>query len=886
MAETYTVKRGDTLSEIAQTYLGDASKYKQLAAINNIQNPDLIYVGQVLKLSNDGGTSGETTSDEKTVTITQFGLQSDIDNVLFVTWTWGKYLTTLEYEVRWDYYTNNHTWFGGTSSTTTTKDRFSTYNIPSNAKIVRVRIRPISAKKKEGGKEVTHWDAEWTSWKQYNVTVKPDVPPVPTITTNGLKLTVEVENVPSDPSIIQFEIIRDNNSTAYKSQKVTVQTAMASYTCDILAGSVYKVRARAYKDGTYSDWSNYSSNVNTIPSVPGSITKCEPTISDFILLEWSSVANADSYDIEYTTDQSKFDTSDQVTSKTGVTTTSFEVSSGIELGKEYFFRVRAVNSVGSSGWSEIKSTIIGKGPAAPTTWSSSNTVVVGEPLNLYWVHNSEDGSSQTYAHLQVYINGILTIEEDIENSKDENEKDKTSSYSIDTSKYAEGVKIEWRVRTAGISKKYGAWSIQRAIDVYAPPVLELTITDYDGYPFETLTQFPFYVEALAGPHTQAPIGYHLSITSDEIYETVDSVGNSKVVSEGEVIYSKYFDTSSNPLEVELSANDMCLENGVSYTLVCVVSMNSGLTAEASFNFDVSWSKTEYLPNAEIGIDNDTLTAYIKPYCASSKMVIYQVQQEYNNKYVVMTTKIDSVYGEIQNGIKTTTNDAVYYGVTADGDDVYYCYKEESLRTDNVTLSVYRREFDGSFTEIATALDGSKNTFVTDPHPALDYARYRIVSTSKENGSVYYYDPPAIPIGCKSIVIQWDEAWTEFDTQGSEDSLEQPPWSGSMLKLPYNVDVSQKNSSDVSLIKYAGREHPVAYYGTHLDESQSLSVSIQKSDIDTLYALRRLSRWRGNVYVREPSGTGYWANVRVTYSLKHLELIVPVSIEVTRVEGGA
>lgn len=45
--QTYTVKSGDTLSEIAQKY---GTTYQVLAEKNNISNPNLIYVGQVLKI--------------------------------------------------------------------------------------------------------------------------------------------------------------------------------------------------------------------------------------------------------------------------------------------------------------------------------------------------------------------------------------------------------------------------------------------------------------------------------------------------------------------------------------------------------------------------------------------------------------------------------------------------------------------------------------------------------------------------------------------------------------------------------------------------------------------------------------------------------------------
>ncbi|WP_305076931.1 LysM peptidoglycan-binding domain-containing protein [Guptibacillus hwajinpoensis] len=46
---SYTVKSGDTLSKIASRY-GLSTSY--LANLNNISNPDLIYVGQTLKVYN------------------------------------------------------------------------------------------------------------------------------------------------------------------------------------------------------------------------------------------------------------------------------------------------------------------------------------------------------------------------------------------------------------------------------------------------------------------------------------------------------------------------------------------------------------------------------------------------------------------------------------------------------------------------------------------------------------------------------------------------------------------------------------------------------------------------------------------------------------------
>lgn len=49
-ASTHTVKSSETLWAICQKELGDGSKYAEIAKINNISNPNLIKVGQVIRL--------------------------------------------------------------------------------------------------------------------------------------------------------------------------------------------------------------------------------------------------------------------------------------------------------------------------------------------------------------------------------------------------------------------------------------------------------------------------------------------------------------------------------------------------------------------------------------------------------------------------------------------------------------------------------------------------------------------------------------------------------------------------------------------------------------------------------------------------------------------
>ncbi len=919
----HTVVAGDTLWDLAKRYYGDATQYKRIAAIkqNNIKNPNLIYVGQVLYIDNPG--KAPSTPSNK-LRLLQFGRSSapGQEKVLFASWDWSRLndysdKTTEGFKVLWTYDTGNGHWIGEPKTITIDYDlkaedlamyEYSTFNIPDNAIAIKFKVKPIAKNKKNS--DTPEWpESSWSATKTYTNLMALTAPSGPLTVTidKDNKLMASLNNV-DIPNVIgiEFQVIRDNvqsGSGGYDMRRVPLSTGRAAYTRTVQSDHEYKVRCRSYGKGSYiSDWTAYSENVYSTPSAPSGITSVKASSKTSVLLEWAEVKFATSYDVQYSQKQENFDINDQVPEKSGVENTSWEFT-GLETGKEYFFRVRAARDSIKSGWTEIKSVVLGTKPAAPTTWSSTTTAIVGEPVNMYWVHNSADGSSQTRATLNVYVNDTLVVNQIIENTASEEDKDKTSVYTFDTASYSEGATIKWKVRTAGVTNEYGDWSIDRTIDVYARPSLELSVLGVDNNDLDVITEFPLTIKALGHPNTQLPIGYHLSVTSKSDYETTDSLGNIKMVKAGDQVYSNYFDVTGM-LETVLSANDIDLENGVEYVFSCIASMNSGLTAEDTKTLSVAWEDRTCEPNAEVVINPDDITAEIRPYCQIAQTVRYRVL--YRDGQYVKTNEVLSnvyknvfVYDHIPDGEEdyvlndpdatTTTGEKVHAGFEYSEDgtsevEIYFCEVQEFEDITDVYLAVYRREYDGSFTKIESDIDGETNATVVDPHPSLDYARYRIVATSKDTGAISFYDLPLYPVDCKSVIIQWDEAWTNFEVR-DDGEVTEPSWSGSMLKLPYNIDVSDNTRIDVEHVEYIGRSHPISYYGTQVGESSTWNVTIDKSDKETIYALRRLSKWMGDVYVREPSGLGYWATISVSFSQKHCEKAVPVTLNITRVEGG-
>ena len=116
--------------------------------------------------------------------------------------------------------------------------------------------------------------------------------------------------------------------------------------------------------------------------------------------------------------------------------------------------------------------------------------------------------------------------------------------------------------------------------------------------------------------------------------------------------------------------------------------------------------------------------------------------------------------------------------------------------------------------------------------------------------------------------------------------------GKRVRLPFNVDVTEKRAVDKTLINYAGRESPVSYYGTAIDKSYSIKTEIPKHNVnefnsdEAMLLLRQLSIKKEDVYVRTCTGVGCWATVDIEYNIDHCALTIPITITVTPVEGGA
>lgn len=834
------------------------------------------------------------------VSIKSSGITPGTSNSFYVVWALNAKASDKKqldhYKVKWKYRysgAKNAPWFDGGESDIGAGITTATYTVPDRAYQINVWINAYS-KEKSGKKKKKYWTSKSTS-KTYNVKAT-DAPGevgqiTPTVNSTNLRLSVTVSNAEllTGTDRVQFKVVKKKDGTINK------QTDHYNGLCKIynntsITGNIslapeyyYLFQARLYNSTSkkYGPWSDYSERVYGVPGKP-TITELATVSPTSTRIKFDLSGQASQYTIQYQDVNKNFNVVpspssidiDEPSTSTAAKSKTFYISE-LEQGAIYYFRVRATNNTGVSQWSTVEEIMVGSPPSAPTTWSDITAAELGETVYLYWTHNSQDGSTMRKAQINIRVNGELITQTPIEvdniylNTRDE---DKVQQYELALTEtnplysFSDADVITWEVRTKGIYSDsetggYGDWSVTRTITVYQKPMVTISIPSgwlWNPFNFEddqttgeledrtddeslvvVHMAYPLAFQIESSPVTQEPVSYHLIITADEDYIGVDQYGNEVTIIEGTEIYSGYFDISDYSFTTELSPNEVILEDGVSYTATVYLYMNSGLSAEDSISFEADLESDVVYPEiTDVVIDETDWSASIYPICYSN-------------------------------------------------DD-----EDDDTLAANITLEIYRIDSTGNYIFVGdTENDGSSG--IPDPHPSLDYARYRVLARNKYSGRISYQDYFSWEVGCSSIVIQWDEVWNAFEFIDIDDgegvsSIEETANDvrGAILILPYNVDVNESYSPDAALVEYIGRNYPVSYYGTQRGQSATWNTEIPADDEVTLMGLRELADWMGDVYVREPTGTGYWANVTVSMSLKHKDVLIPVSLSIKRVEGGA
>ena len=791
----------------------------------------------------------------------------------------------------------------------------STYTKLYKVKVVCSRIKYYTNVKKAkfntGYKNKQSSDT-YTMDNNHGLTT-PSAPTITSISATTVQLSLANIDTTNSPSKIQFQYSKYTNDGAGKGTSTAVDVAIQNryvqhIYSNIETGYFYMFRARAYSSSyaRYSSWSDWSEVLYTPPAKPvGSSITWTSIDASSGRLSWDKVTGADSYKIQLAKDTNYFGTDYNATEVTSET--NYTVISDLAAGK-WYVRILATSEGnlggGDSDWSNVSNFIMLTKPYPPTIWSSTTKLAKGDDLYLYVTPNSEDGAAAQVVKIfindgtstrafnvtniqnkvtNIYNAGTVTIKafgSDLTDYEKDSVVDarNTLGYYM-SSRLKAGDTIKWQAATYSLKNDnnyLSDYSAAAEYVIYEKAVLSVSLYNSgeqvpeasdvitDGGTCYKVAALPVTIVPTYTPASILPVGYTVKLTSVDDVESASPDGTSQWYAAGTTIYSKYYEYSSD-LEMTISPSDVGLTDGNIYRLTVTVTNAIGHKASADLYFvtDIGGFGTNYMIEAtDFAMDENYYTVSFVPACRDISDFL---------------TRRESDEDVDLEDCQTTT-------------------------PEDVTLSVYRVNVDGTATLIASDLTNGRTT-VTDIHPSLFKQTYRIVATSTSNGSIVYEDLEIGEDNYPLIIIQWNESSnladdisvTEIVNDDGTKSLEYTvddevvnPTEvfANMIILKYNIECSESYSMDTSLVEYIGREHPVGYYGTQLGETASWSADIPKSDHDTISMLRKLNRYGGDVYVRNQYGIGYWAQASASWSQSYDSMIISVSISINRVEGGA
>lgn len=744
------------------------------------------------------------------------------------------------FRLTWYYWVENNQgkdvrFTGATENVGASGSRSQSYTAPNEAKAVSVTIVPVLTKK--GAKVATAVGNTSTRSFKGNAPAKPNAP---TVSIDGYSLTLSIQTSDEYAKSAVFYLFRDAESNPFwTSSKIPLSgTGIARQVVTLAPEHSYYAKVKLVNTWASSEYSD-TATVSDI-AIPGKVMNisAEAISQSQILVSWDpavGAASTNGYELEYATDIKYFGGSNSTVNN--VTNTSNYIN--LEVGNTWYFRVRAKNSSGIAGaWSDTVSAAAAIKPNPPTTWTLSSNAYVGSSIDLYWTHNSADGSKPTRSQIEWGINNGDTTIIDIPHSLGPDDKDFTFHYAFNlaAATFSDGDILKWRVRTQGIATMgWSDYSVRREVRLYAPASLSLAISS-------PIQAYPIQIGITATPVSQSIVSFYLVVRARNSYDDEDYMGEFQHVAAGQIVYSKNFINLNNTDTIVLTPSDINLATGQMYDVEATVATSSGLVANATSEFMLDIDEPDYYLDMGITVDRDSLSAALVPGC---------------------------------------------YSDISEDEDGDYIYDPEDI-VPNIILDVYRINFDGSFTLIEGNLTNDGVTVISDPHPALDNGKYRIVATDSISGAMFYSDVISEDLDVKGLVIQWDAKYSNYYMRDIIAEIDGAAIGnmagGTTLKLPYNVKKNEVSEVDAELVDYIGREHPVSYYGTKKGQKSSYSTDVPKEDFAILDLVRRLQSWPGDVYLRAQDGLGYWAKVEVSFDRDYDSLLMPISIDAVRVDS--
>ncbi len=654
-------------------------------------------------------------------------------------------------------------------------------------------------------------------------------------------------------------------------------TSTITITCteDITGETGYALHTRNVSADGILMTSDYDTYSTTMPVAPTLDSVTPTNMAGKVYLSWTnSWSDATGVIIAWTDDPDNWMSNDDPDEYEIKELASSWFITGLETGKEWYFRIRSVKSeVDSetlSPWSNELVIDLASAPAVPVLYLSSDTITEDGMVTAYWSHVSTDGTGQIASNIveATYSGGVWTYGNPVVATKEAQHVDiyaADQGWTNGTTKY---LALQTRSGSGGMSD----FSTPVKIVVAAKPTLSITTNSLSGS--ETVTEY-FLGDGVtdtfqcANSMTATPTVTVEGTTATVVSYTGGAVELSTAPDDGDEVVITYT-TGDNDVLTSMP-------------------LTATITTTNAVNLTIAIERAETYPMLR---PDDTLTDGAK----GETIYVNTIAAESSNS---ISITIDDIIGRLDDGawynLITTASDA--FGQTAEQqirfkvhwshqsweptasfiteDDTYIARITPIAGTDYAvgdTCDIYRLSADQPELIVSGADFGTE---YVDPYPAFGpESGYKLVTVTAtkdyitEDNTFAEYDTTDDP---NSTYVQLNPGFLVIDFDANR------------LELEYNIALENAWSKDFQRTAYLGGHITGDHNRAVTRDLSASSVLVRGDDELTAYMVRQLARYAGLCHVRTPEGSSFVADVQVSEGQSYDSATIDYKLTIQKVD---
>ena len=674
------------------------------------------------------------------------------------------------------------------------------------------------------GEKATYF---WSQYPVSNTDFAPDAPAIPA----APRVTIGNSSASGKPQLTwaavdgaaKYEIYRSTQqSTGYSLLGTTTSTSYVNTGAAVGTTYYYKVRALNV-DGAAGAYSS------TVSGAAKAVAPAAPTVTMTYSdggkpkLTWSAVSGAASYRVY------RSESRGTGYSLLGTTTSTSYVNTGAAAGKTYYYRVKAVNSAGTSAYSNIVS---GRAkaaiPAAPRV-TIGNSSASGKP-QLTWAAVDGAAKYEIYRSTQQSTGYSLL--------------GTTTSTSYVNTGAAVGTTYYYKVRALNVDGAAGAYSstVSGAAKAVAPAAPTVTMTYSDGgKPKLTWS-------AVSGA---ASYRVYRSESRGTGYSLLGTTTSTSYVNTGAAVGKTYYYRVKAVNSAGTSAYSNIV-SGTARTPAPAAPVLKGGTSSASGKPQLTWAAVDgaakydvYRSNSADGtfskVGSTDKTTYVNTGAAQGVTYFYKIRavgasgaSGFSNTVAihvagvvkapaaVVLSSIKADAAGITVTWKTTANADTYNVLRRDASNTAWKVIARGVRGTSYKDTTVARGVMYSYTVQGVAADG----VTTGPYDTTGKSAKVTASASTTPGYVTMKDARRVTIGERGILLTWTTAtnaktynvYRAANPPKSGDTLRPVPASKWVLVAEKVSALSWKDTTGTSGTTYAYMVRGVAADGKTLSTS--------------------------------------------------------------------